>query len=235
MTTPVQHGFPDWGRQAASSDIRVFEIASTVQNQLSVVQGTFFVGNLPYLTMSQSVNAGGMRTTLQFRDAPVGGNLIASNAIDTRLNMSCVGPVAVQGPYVEIITTVDAIGRTITLRVWQGYSWGMDYRANQHNAIFTIDGTNVNGGVTRTDDAPNVRWGWGYISQRLEDVAVGRFRLLTLDYTGATQFVLINTNQNNPLNNLFLLPPRPLQAVVFNGDAGAHPYYLSVYHHSGPF
>lgn len=234
MTTPIAHGYPDWGRQSAASDIRVLEINGLQQNIPTAGRGTFFVGNSPYIWIILSVDVGGLRLSLNWRDAASGGVLIASDAVDTLAGRSCDGPIAVKGPYLEIFTNVDLAGRVITVRIWHSRSVGQDHRANQHNGLIAIDAGNVNAGATQTFNPAAVRWGWGYWNTYISACAVGSMKLYALDYLGAVQLLGYWEAGFGPLATLLVLPPRPIQSVTFNGDAVARTYFISVYCHPGP-
>lgn len=235
MTQPTAHGFPDFGRQIAAADISVFETNAFVQGALTVGRGTYFVGNLPYLWINQLVNLGGMRTTFNFVDAPSGGDFISIVSIDTLAGMVCAGPIAVTAPYVQIFTSVDVIGRQITLRLWQNYSWGADYRANLHNAMLAIDGLSVNSLENEVLDAVTVHWGWGYFNAHMELATLGRLRLLAIDYLGNTQLLAYWRNGIAPIATMLTLPPRPVRLEALNGDGVARDLYAALYFHTGPF
>jgi hypothetical protein len=235
VTTPTLHGYPDWGRQSASADISIFEINVTVQNALTVGRGTFFVGNMPYVWMRQVVVAGGMRTTLVFVDAETGGDRLSTHDIDTLAGMACSGPIAVTAPFMQVFTTVDVVGQTITLRLWQNASWGADYPATIHNGMIAIDGLNVNPAENEVVEAPAVHWGWGYFNAHLEGATAGRIRLLAIDYLGNTQLLAYWPNGIAPIATMLLLPPRPVRIEALNSDAVARVLYAALYFHPGPF
>jgi len=235
MTTPVAHGFPDWGRQIAAADIGIFTLNAFAQGALSVGRGTYFVGNVSYVWIRQTVDIGGLRTRLNFVDAPSGGNFVSTHAIDVLAGMACTGPIPVTGPYMQVFTDVDVIGRLITVRLWQNQQGGVDFPGNIHNGMITLDALNVNAGATQVVSAPAVHWGWGYFNASIEAAALGNIRLLAIDYLGATQLLAYWVNGGPPMATVLVLPPRPVRIEALNGDAAPHPLYASLYFHPNPF
>lgn len=235
MTTPTAHGFPDWGRQSASADISVFELNNFAQGALTVGRGTYFVGNMSHVWLRQTVDLGGMRTTLIFVDAPSAGDRLSSHDIDTLANMACSGPIPVTAPYMQVFTSVDVIGRQITLRLWQVNQGGVDYPASLVNGMISIDGLSVNAAENEVVEAPAVHWGWGYWNAHLEACTAGRIRLLMVDYLGNTQLLAYWVNGMAPVASIFLLPPRPIRIEALNSDAVARTLYAAVFFHPAPF
>lgn len=235
MTTPVAHGFPDWGRQIAAADISIFEINAFAQGALTVGRGTYFVGNVSFVWIRMTVNAGGMRLNLNFVDAPSGGDFVSTHDVDVLAGMACTGPIPVTGPYMQVFTTVDVIGRLITVRLWQNQQGGVDFPANIHNGMITLDGLNVNAAQNKVTDAPAVHWGWGFFNAYLEACTAGRIRLLAVDYLGNTQLLAYWIPGWQPMATLLLLPPRPVRLEALNSDAVARNLYASLYFHPNPF
>lgn len=233
-TTPVPHDHPDWQRTTSTVDIQVLDVSGVAQNVLQLDRGTFFVGTSPYLWLTSAVGAGGMRITLQWKDAQSGGNTVAVTPVDILTAMNGTGPIAVISPWVQILTDVDVVGRVVTLRIWQTYSQGADFRATLHNAMMAFDGANVNAGANFTFTSPNVRWGWGWWSAYMETTATWRIRLYAVDYLGNLQLLGHSLYTQPGVNAPFILPPRPIRVFAENTGAVAGQLYIAVYSHPGP-
>lgn len=233
MTTPVQHGHPDWGRTISAADIQVIR-TTHVQVAAQDDLGTFFVGNLPYLWVRMSVNAGGAKLTLNWMDAPTGGNILTTNEVHTRVTITATGPFVILGPWVQLVTETDAIPRTITMTVWQSLDGGQDVTPGQGNILITQNLTNVVAGTTVNFNPVRARWGWGYWHAHLEVAVSFRILLLAVDYLNATTLLdFVPASVQQP-GQLILLPPMPVRLNVFNNDGVDRGLLAIVAAHPGP-
>ena len=234
MTTPVPHDYPDWGRQIAAADIGIFTLNAFTQGAASVGRGTYFVGNVSFVWIRQTVDAGGLRTRLNFVDAPSAGNFVSTHAIDVLAGQACTGPIPVTAPYMQLFTDVDVVGRVITVRLWQNQQGGVDFPGNIHNGMITLDALNVNAGATQVVSAPAVHWGWGFFNTNIEACVAGRIRLLAIDYLGGVQLLAYWVAGFQPMATVLVLPPRPVRIEAFNGDGVPRNLYASLYFHPNP-
>lgn len=231
MTAPASHGYPDWGRSISAADIEVLA-GTTVITASPTTIGPFFVGNFTYLYAELLTAVNAAQFEFIWRPSETSPFSVARRAVTSLPAIEADGTLPNLGPWVEIEVSVAATPTTVTHRVWQTMSRGARRTTVGGGGIFAVDGTAVGGGVTRTDNAPAVRWGWGWWSARLEDAVGGRMRLLTVDYLGNTNLLAYWGNGDGPVATPILLPSHPIRSEVFNGDGGPHPFYLSLYPHS---
>lgn len=115
MTTPLAHGFPDWARQSAESDITVL-YASGAALAGATTLGPYFVGGMPSLYLAFSGT--GTRNRIQFSfylDAAL-TQLVDQDAITTSQNGGFTGSITVFGPYVTITIEADTYPQTYNAR-----------------------------------------------------------------------------------------------------------------------
>lgn len=230
MTLPVSHDHPDWQRTISAADIEVLA-GTTVVAASPTVLGPFFVGNSPYLYVELLTAVNAAEFEFIWRPSETSPFSIGRRRVTSLPSIQAAGSLPNLGPWVEISILVAATPTTVTHRVWQTVSRGAGTTSVGNGAIFALDGVNVNAGVTRTDNAANVRWGWHWWNARLEDGVSGRMRLLSVDYLGNTYLLGYWGNGDGPVGTPILVPAAPVRSEVLNGDGIAHPFYLSLWPH----
>lgn len=116
MTSPVPHGYPDWARQSAESDMTVlYHVGEALAGATTL--GPFFVGGMPYLYLAFS--ASGLRNRIQFSyylDAAM-TQLVDQDAVTISQNGGYTGSITVFGPYVTITIESSTYPQTYTAKV----------------------------------------------------------------------------------------------------------------------
>ena len=234
MTTPVQHGHPDWSRTVSASDILVLDTGTVAQAAATVVHGRFFVGNLPYLWVRLFVGGGGARMRLHWYEDLAGGVAIAENLVDVLFPGVAEGPFAVLAPFVEVATLVDAAPRDVNARVWQGLQPSQTDTQLGGCALLSAFQSPVPGFTANTYNAVLVRWGWGHWTALFDLPASYYIRLNAVDYLGV-QTLIGFIHSSNPHNGgVIVLPPQPIQIVALNNVAAGHVLTYAVLVHPGP-
>lgn len=233
MTTPVQHGHPDWARTVSAADILAFNFDDT-QTDVIETRETVFVGNLPYLFLALDAAANGVRVQLNWRDAQSGGNLIGLDTVDTFAPLEAYGPIANQGPYVQIVTTVSATPTAFRLNIWQTLVPAYFPAGGSTLELITVDGQNVLAGVTRTDTAGAVRWGWGHWTSIFDNGVDSLSRLYAVDFSGFARLLDVMGAGISNDSRLIMMPKQPVRISSFNADAAARLLYATALIHPGP-
>lgn len=235
MTGPsLQWEQQPWPLQAVT---QILNAQGVVQNTVQLLQGgkRLFVGTNPYVWIRMSVNAGGVRLTLQWFPSETATTAVASNFVDTRVTITAQGPITTMAPWVELVTECDANPRTINLAVWSAQSAAQESTPDAHIALITVDGTNVPGGGATTLFNPiRVRWGWGFWGCFVNAGTADLCRLYAVDYLGNTFLLDIVGSGISRVAKQILLPPMPIRVSVLNADAAAKAVYISVLMHPGP-
>lgn len=234
MTTPVQHGHPDWSRTVSASDILVVDTGTIAQAAATVVHGRFFVGNLPFLWVRLFVDGGGARLRLHWYEDLTGGVAIAENLADTRFPAVAEGPFAVLAPFVEVATLVDATPRDVNCRVWQGLQPSQTDTQLGGSGLLSAYQSPVPGFTTNTYDANLIRWGWGYWTSLFDLPASYSVRLNAVDYLGAATLLAYNHFTNPHPGGLIVIPAQQMQIQALNNVAAGHVVTFSVFVHPGP-
>lgn len=101
MTAPSAHGYPDWGRFAASSD-KLFD--TFTQNNIAVTftSSTYFVGDVPYIGLFNVVTGNGAELTLYWGDDASLTHVLRTDTIEFSNNCSIDITIPVKGPYLVL-------------------------------------------------------------------------------------------------------------------------------------
>lgn len=230
LTSPVSHGFPDWNRSVAASDIQIFN--NLALNLTGLTQtDVFFVGHMPYMYIransTSSVNVG----VSWFADKAATISLFG-DVITTTTGGEAIQSVPVRGPYVRFTLERGAYPGTIGFQAlmtpvpFNAYS-GTD----GENTLISVDGTNVGAGVTSNFNATNTRGGWAYWHAHLETAAAFRIRLQAIDFTGVAHLIDIVPASVNQEGKMLFIPALPMRMQVFNADAVARTFFGTLVHH----
>jgi hypothetical protein len=235
MTTPIQHDYPDWGRQSAVADIIVAQhvnqnFAGTVTDPIK------FVGQYPYVHVKARSSLAGMMINLAWYLDEAGTIQIGDDWTQSLATQEIEVAFPVLAPYLKVSTSLTAYPNTATNvvsmtavpQVPYGGGNGVNYLLSQAN------GGPLAGGANVTLDASSVRGGEAYFE---------------VDLLGATNFTAYLYAVDNFTGNVFLassyaavrairqrvfLPPLPARVQIFNQDAGAHDYRIFLHHKNIP-
>lgn len=116
MTTPALHGYPDWGRQAAESDIEVYYVQNEVIAALTT-HGPLFVGGIQALYLSFEGSATRNRIMFSYYLDAAMTKLVDNDGIVINGAGYYTGPIPVFGPYVVITLEASAYPATVSTRL----------------------------------------------------------------------------------------------------------------------
>lgn len=229
MTSPVQHGHPDWSRTVSASDILALDTGTVQQNNLTEVRGRVFVGNLPYIWVRAFADAGGVRLRLHWYAAASGGSAIAENLVDARSPAVAEGPFAVVAPFVEIATLVDAVGRNVNCRVWQGLQPSQTDTQLAGFGLLSQFQSAVPAATINLYTSSLIRWGPGYWTSTFDAPASYGIRLDAIDYLGNVTLLAYNHSANPHAGGPLYIPPQQMRISAHNNTAAGHVVSFTVF------
>lgn len=223
MGQPISHGFPDWGRQQAPTDVILLS-QTTFNMAASVVLFEGFVGTAPYLQVN-AFNDPGNRGRIEFQwyaDAAL-TVFLYSQFMHLAPSGAYGGSVPIAAPFVKVIATAAAFPQTLTVAIITGvaYTSRMSLAGGIPILVSQV-GVAVGAGATVAADSTFTVPGLAHWSV---DTALATWtaRLEALDMAG-TVFQLASTrNTALPGIHLVYLPLMPVRVSFTNttGAAGA--------------
>lgn len=218
-TTPIAHGYPDWGRQVAQSDILVYSLDDAAFTDFEV-SARLFAGNTPWLYVNIET-AANISVDILFFTEQTGGLDLSSEVIvtgDIGVARACI---PMRGAYVQIVTAIDAADEPEAVLV------NVFAIAEPYNTYAFTEGANV------LIEAANQAQAAGtnvYYTPNI--VVAGRARWVA-DFVGATTFTIylkciafdgterildyVRAN-NRATDRQVYLPPLPVYIHAFNQD-----------------
>lgn len=230
MTTPTPHGFPDWGRQLAASDISLLNV-NNVAIPGSRVDGPIFVGNMPYMYV-HALCANQAEIVLDWFSDAAGTVPLERDQLVTGIGGDVTQCVPVAGPYVRITTNVSVNPSLTTLRMYMTSTPFAHFATTGGlNTLISIDNALLGGGATVVLNATAARGGW--ITWRVTAFNAATFlaRLYAVNFAGAATLIDSINIPGFAGGGMMLAPAMPLRLSITNGDAGAHTYFATVVHH----
>lgn len=233
MTIPVSHGFPDWGRQVAASDIEVIYLDTENIALQTIYPSTdsFFVGAMPYLRVEQSAGAVRSQTTVRWWADTAQTKSLGADFVITPANGSAAQCVPVRGPYVSFVVDLSAYPNDHNLQVFMTPVpfAGISGPAG-NNMLITVNGTAVAAGITNTANATVVRGGWAYWQGVFDAGTLGLISLLSVDFNNTARLLDVMGPTLSTQGREVFLPALPVRITAFNGDGVARNLYASVLH-----
>lgn len=234
MTQPVSHGFPDWGRQLAASDI-------VIQNSLGLnltaltQTAVYFVGNMPYMYIRLSSVAQAQVSIAWFADAAATISLFGDVMV-TPLGSEATQCVPVRGPYVRFALERSAYPGTVNFQaIMVSTPFDVYAGTSGENVLISVRGQAVPGLTVVTSDAVATRWGWIYWKADYEAAGLYRHELFAVDFSGALHMLDFISNANRAASGRVLpAPALPLRVISLNGDAAPNNLWVSVEHYMQP-
>lgn len=227
---PVQQGNPDWGRQIAYGAIKILQRSAATASGTSV--GPIYAGNLPFMYVRLSSIQPTELGIAWFMDAAgtqsLFGDVITIDATAADA-MVCI---PVRGPYVKFTFLHAGVTPTINLDVFSVPSRFNVYTLDGGKNVL-VSGMNVNlaGGANTTVRASTVRAGRAYWSADLVGGVNFTIYLLSFDYLGVSTILDVAKPANRASARYLFIPATPMGIQVFNQDAGAHDYQVSLLFH----
>lgn len=227
MTSPVSHGYPDFGRYRATADKVLIAQTAAVINAPQTLS-RLFVGDTPYVFISLSPAVNHFHCRIDFYDAPSAGNRFSGQALSVRLNQAASWTIPVAGPWMEVILTANAYPATYTLRMDTAHVPYSGLAGEHDGNILLAANQNILAGASATVTAIRV---WPGEAHWFCESAVATWtaRVETLDYLGTATIIdeMRKTAAGDDGRQIFI-PPISVQMVVTNQSAGAGTFRFAV-------
>lgn len=227
---PVRQGNPDWGRQIAYGAIQILTRSAATASGTAI--GPIYAGNLPFIYLRLACIQAVELSVSWFMDSAGTQSLFGDVVTIDATAADAIVCLPIRGPYVKF-TFLHAGGNpTISLDVFSVPS-----RFN----VYTLDGgknvlvsgmnQNLAGGANTTVRASTVRAGRAYWMGDLVGGTNFIIYLLSFDYLGVTTILDVVKPANRASARYLFIPATPMGIQVFNQDAGAHDYQVSLLFH----
>lgn len=221
MTSPLLHGYPDFGRQRAETDIVVLYQTNLVLNALTAF-GPFFVGSIAALYLSFDGTAARSRLSFEFYLDQAMTQLVDMDGVVINASGYYTGPIPVVGPWVRIVAEASAYPGTVSIRcVMNPEMYTVAGQEGSAGRILHANPTNVAAATTTTVVA-NASWrGSVSIYYQLDAVAAQEFRLEALQLTGLVRILF--SVIGNGLSGVAEIGVHTdaIRAILVNPSAGA--------------
>ena len=230
MTQPVSHGYPDWGRQTAASDIVV--VNSIGLNLTALTQtAIFFVGNLPYLYVRISSASSSNVGIAWFADA-AGTISLFGDVVTASTGGDGTQCIPVRGPYVRFTLERGAYPGTVNFQaIMVSTPFAVYGGLSGENVLIEVDNVSVAAAATLTVDATSTRGGWIHWGCDIFNAAFFFARLYAVDFGGTAHLLHTIYRPGTQVGGMMLAPALPLRVVLNNNDGVAHFVSSSVAHH----
>lgn len=152
MTQPSPHGYPDWGRYAASSDKN---ITTEVWADMDVPTtfGPYFVGDIEWVNIIVTASAQHFRYRMQFRESNTAVTDLHNQEFVARSVSNSYLSFPVTGPWLFIRVTPSAINSTGGFTLTSGRRGGNPTNADSKpNVLISRVNNAVGAGATVTID-----------------------------------------------------------------------------------
>lgn len=230
MTSPFQHGYPDWGRQQATADIGVLD-ESGVNLTAPTTYGPFLVAGLPYLAVECN-SAQSMEVTLDWYTDSSLTQYISGDTIVTPAGGIAYVTLPVVGNYVRFNVERGAYPGTVTVRASMTANPSSETASGgATNNLLEVDGLTVNAGVTNTYNSTNIRGGWARWDATLILGVVYLVRLYAVDFAGGLTLIGVIDSNTGRGGGMIFVPAMPLRMLFSNFDGANKTAYAFVTHH----
>ncbi len=227
MTSPVSHGFPDWGRQRAASDISILSITNQVANP-TIQSDVLFVGNMPYMFV-EAVTAGRMAVDITWFADAGGIDNLGGDRLATPTGGDATVCIPVRGPYVRFDITATPAPQNVNLRVFMTPTrFNVQTDGQGNSTLITANGVILGAGANVTLSATVVRAGWGRWGGVLAGSTNMQMRLESVDFNGTVRLYDVIDSSGARTGGLVYVPALPMQIVIINGDPAAHAYHVAL-------
>lgn len=225
MTSPIVHGYPDWGRYTARATKEYLNTAPVAQPG-PTMYGPFFVGDVDHLYLFFNPGASA-RVSLDFFLDDALAIFIDGHTVDCDTNVLFSRPLNVLGPWVRV--TVEGAAYPLAYEIKLTMSSAPDQAFGDvptKSILFNAQGINYAAGFT-TLTAPYVIPGDAFW-QAMFPARASELRLLALDMLGNT-YLLGDLQGNATQPSLrVILPPMTIQMIVANYGVGVAAYWFTL-------
>lgn len=229
MTQPEPHGYPDWGRFAASAD-KLYEKILLLGVVGQHITQTYFVGDVPYIGFHIGVQTNNVAVAIGWAQDAAFANGLWNDSIDLLSGTNTDVVLPVKAPFMRIVFTPNAspydIIATIASRHVPGHPL---IPGNLGNVIISSVATPIAAGATVALVASVVYPGPAVWSIQTA-LAAWNASIGTFDFAAVlTRIDLADQISGNPSRRVFL-PPAIVRIGITNntGAAGTFSAFCSV-------
>lgn len=238
-TTPIIHDYPDYGRQAASSDILVALHVNEVMAG-PVTDAIKFVGQYPYVHVRAFSVATSVSVELLWYLDAVGTQPIGQDNAQTFGAVDVLGTFPVRAPFLKVVTRLAAYPNTATSEVTMtsAPSTPQSGVAGDNALVSALNGGPLGAGANVTLTAKGSRGGEAYFEADMFGAADFTVYLYATDYLGvqtalASVYAIAGV-RTGVGGKLVYLPAQTCQIQIFNQTAAAHQYRALLHHKNVP-
>jgi hypothetical protein len=230
MTTPIQHGYPDYGRTAARANVIYHNINDPdIDGQETLPRK--FVGDRAHVGFFIQPSAGGFNILFSFHEEEVAASEMGSHNFDIPAGKVANLTIPVCGPWLEIIVTPSAVNSAYTFKVW-GTDYPDTYSRNNPIAGSLISQHNVNVGAGATANYAATKIWPGPVSWHVKSTAASWQAFLeSVDYQGNVRTLDWDNNAGPNVIRQLYLPHQGVNVRVVNLDAAIKVFYVYVNAH----
>lgn len=231
MTNPIPHGYPDWGRQSAASDLVVTEEANTIL-AAQATRGPFFVGNMSYLEIVAETGFQDIRITVQWAKDSTFATLVGTQILGVPNFGSVDQAIPVRGPYVKFIIDALAYPNTITFKIYQQQQvFAQTNAASGSNVLLEHFNVLIGAGGNIIYLPGQVRGGWAFWRADLLLATNFVVYLYTVSFAGVRTMIDYRNTTNRGSGSVLFIPPTELQMHIFNLDVAGRDFLSTLTYH----
>lgn len=229
MTSPVSHGYPDYGRFMAGAD-KLLASDTQVGVNASTIYPRLFVGDVDYVSVFLRSLINHFAFTLRFLDANVGGNLLSQQVCSVRNATEFDATIPTAGPFLELEATPSGAGSSFQRSFATAHSPHIGMRSGYNDPILISFNQVIGAGANATFNALRVYAGEAHwFTESAADDWTSR--LETFDYAGASIIIdEFHTNIVTDKGRQVFVPPVNMRIVVTNFTVGAASFRGSLVH-----
>lgn len=226
----VTHGYPDFGRYQAQSDVLFLHESNIVINA-AVDKPLGFVGQLPYMGITFQGLVGAFDILFAFYADSAYNTLLTVFAFDVNAGGVFGGSVPVGGPFCQVTLTPSGAGAKYSADIWSAPAeFGAYVALPTDNMLIFEKARSVAAGANFQWDSNRTFPGAVHLSIHTT-AAVWTAELYGVDYTGATKFVLFHDSGGANYGEDFNFPALPARLIVHNGDGASRFFDVSLIAH----
>lgn len=220
MTSPVSHGYPDYGRFSARADKFIHSQANVVISA-EQIYGPYFVGDVEYLGIRVFGQTNNVSVHAEFLDTPSASFFLSARAFEVNQNCTLDRTILVMGPYVQFRVSPSAANTQFTLRAWTSHASAAGDLSGAASPTLISFAQVIAAGGNFEADATRI-WPGQALWSVSASVAAWIFELRTVGYTGTITNIAVHTRPAIDSDTfLVFLPAQQARIRVTNQAAGA--------------
>jgi hypothetical protein len=183
VTSPVLHGYPDWGRATPAADVVFYQQFGAVANGFTQL-GPYFVGATPAVGIFFRANGTAYRVQPTFWPDQAMSSYLGAQVLEfARGGVEYYGAIRTLGPWMTLDITPLVNGNTFDATVWAAPAPATIFPNHGDPVLIEVPGQVIGIGATINVDATRIHTGMAhfYLAQR---VGTHNATLYSVDYLG---------------------------------------------------